>query len=242
MRITVANIEDLQTRGELKRLATFLFLKELYKNSCIFNYSIKSLAKKSGLSRHKVRQNINYFVENGWVRFHNKNLILCKNFATAKETGEWIIRKKEMFKGKSIKEICVILLSLCLKQKEKQFSWIQKIKHDLGKRNTNEAITLKDWKRALKAKAKYRITENGESESFKMTMEKIGELFNISRRAVSDLVKQWEKLNLVRVTRYYPEWKCFATNKAKISYKDFPGLFLCHNVIWEAKCNEYSFF
>src|ERR1035437_9821972 len=145
MNLSILNIVDLQNKGNLKRLSTFIFLKGLYKNSCIFNYNIKSLSKKSGLSRHIIRNNVEFFMDSGWCKMHHKNLIFRKYNRDPLYDGEWIIRKRNEFIGKTIKDITTILLSKVLKQKNVNFNWIQERLLDLKKSKTSKFIAIKDY-------------------------------------------------------------------------------------------------
>lgn len=242
MRVSTNYILELQQQGNLKKFATFIYMKALFKNSCVFKYNIKSLAKKSKLSRHIVRKNINFFLEQGWCKIHCGNLIFTKYSRTPQVEKEWIIRKKDIFIGKSIKEITTLLLSLVLKQEQNQFNWIQEIKHDLEKSRTSEWISPKDYKKAIKAQKKYGI-KSGESENFKISIHKISLMFNTSKATVCNILKQMQRMKLVRVIGYYPEYIGQCTAQMWKSVCDTPGLiWLSHkNMAFIKKCNEYEF-
>jgi len=238
MQLSVTSILELQQQGNLKKFATFMYLKQLYKNSCIFNYNINSLSTKSGLSRNKIRSNIKYFISKGWCTIHSGNLVFTKWDSRVK--GQWIIRDKNRFSGKSIKEITTILLSIILKQKNSQFNYIQEIKSDLEKSKSTKFIALADYKKAIKAKSRYSI-KPGESENFKMSIKSISKLFNVSMSSVSTMIGQMQRMALVTVIGYYPERLAYATKKAITSIEDVSGIFVHSNTIWKKKCNDYIF-
>ncbi len=158
--------------------------------------------------------------------------------------GVWVMRDKRAYKGKSIKEIVSILLSLVLKDKEVKFNWIQEKKRDLKKSNTTEFIDLKDYKKALKAQRKYGITTIGESDNFKITMLSIGNLFGVSKSTASNIIKSMQRMNLVRVTGYYPEYIGPCTTKMWKALEGVGGIMWLSgkNMVFKTRCNEYSFF
>jgi hypothetical protein len=66
-----------QFTGErlLRHYSTWLYLKRLYSNGCIFNYTIAGLSKKSGLSRTAIRKYVADFLKRGWCRMHHSHLV-----------------------------------------------------------------------------------------------------------------------------------------------------------------------
>lgn len=47
----------------------------MFRNSCIYNYNVHSLSKKSKISRTAIRRNIAIFMERKWCKMHHGNLI-----------------------------------------------------------------------------------------------------------------------------------------------------------------------
>ena len=179
----------------------------------------------------------------GWCRMHCGNLVFNK-YASKGVKGhkEFIIRNRSIFKDKSIKEIETILLSLVLKNKQAQHNYIQEVKSDLTKSATNEFLDLKAYKKAIKAKKKYGVIE-GEEFNFKLSVNTIGKLFGVSRSSASSLLKRMQRMALVRITGFYPEYIGHCTKAMWKAVGDTPGLIWLSgkNMVFIKRCNEYCF-
>lgn len=149
------------------KYANFVHLKTVYSNSCIYEYSAKSLADKSKKSRTFIKQNIDFFLKKGWCRMHGNNLIF-KTTNQLKELYEITQIRKCKLKYKDLESLKLSIYSKLIINKKKQVDYIIKMKHDLL-----NPCKLKDHKRAI--------------QRFKGENVEINEKFTISYLALSDL-------------------------------------------------------
>lgn len=241
MKLSTDHIKSIQTEGNLKKFATWFYLKNLYSNGCIFKYNIASLSKKSGLSRNLIRSHISFFLKKKWCRIHCNNLIFINISKTYADTGLHLTDHVNLFKGKTIKQIKIILLSLVLKKKEVQFNFIKKVNRDL-----NISRNLKVCKKAIKLRDKYKISSS-ESGNFKMKLSTIGKSFNCSKSTAYNMIKEMKEMKLVKIKSFPFKSIGICKNYVFESIKDIfinnnnSGIFYYNNRIFNKKCNEYMF-
>ena len=75
LKISWYTLQYANTKEHRDKFASFLIYKSLYSNSCIFDYTAISLAKKANTCQRTVQRHVTYFKKHGWVFFHQKNLI-----------------------------------------------------------------------------------------------------------------------------------------------------------------------
>lgn len=77
MKVNVIHVLELNQAKKLKYLAVFLKMKALYSNSCIYDFR-SAKCEKLNLSRPTLRKYVNCFIQLGWCRVHEGNLIFNK--------------------------------------------------------------------------------------------------------------------------------------------------------------------
>lgn len=174
--------------GDLNQLATFLYIKQIYSNSCIFNYTHKSMAKKTGLSESSVRRCMKFFKKNNMVRYHKKNVI----FKRLNEIKESPVRVKSKIKSKQLKEIKSELYAIILRLKANQAEWCSKLRHDLTK--CNKRVTVKLYKKIMKLdgfhKQEYRKDESDAVGRFKVSFRKMAKWLGKSIGSTHKIIKE----------------------------------------------------
>lgn len=237
MKLNILYIQEHLNEKSLKYFANFLYLKSLYSNSCIYNYTEQSFADKVGGSRSKWRKYVKYFIKQGWCRFHNKNLVFnkLKNIDTVKKK---VI--EEITNTLSPQVILDQLYHFALKVKQTQFNRFKKTNRDFLTPTNSKA-----YKSAKKAIRKHNITVQSnlsEGDRLKLSMVSIGDLFSCSPSKACTIIKRLERNDKIKV---YKEPKMFlkVTDKRMINSAIESGVFtyVKGNYLFKNPCNRYEF-
>jgi hypothetical protein len=237
LNINAVNLKTMVDSGHLKDYATFLWLKGLYSNSCILNYTQKSLSIKSGISLSGVRRYVKLFLDKGWCRMHKGNLVFNK-LKTFDHNKKKIIFKFQI--NDSVKQVLKDLQLFLLKKKQEDFYKLVKLSSDLSKPQNNKV-----YKNALKRVKKHDINKEslpGEGTEFSISMKKIALVLGCSIGSAAGKIKQMRQEGLV--------W-CVTGRKEIMPVKDpyyikwllnvHPNSYYHNGFIYSVCCNKYKF-
>lgn len=174
----------------MKELAFFLFIKYSYRNSCVFNFSVKSLAEKTGYSRTKVKRHTDIFLENGWCEFHGDNLIFNKysKFIQYKHTTRFSCKL-------TVQDILDQLYLYLLQNKKSQCDFAGKVRDDL-----KNPKCLSDYKRARKNRHRVNI-KSASSDNFSLSSIGASRLFCCSPTHAGKILRRLELRFLIKMKR-----------------------------------------
>lgn len=187
--VPIKIINECRDEAQLKQLADFIFIKTLYKNSCIYNASQSNLSRKTGFSRTKITKLLKTFKKNGWVRYHHNNLIFAWDkskygvFATINFiTQQDILNQLQLF---------------ILRNKRSQCLYANKLRKDL---NPSGYISLKDYKKAVKHDRE-RHYKGAICDDFVLSTKGAARLFNCSTSSANRILLNLEKQGLIFIKR-----------------------------------------
>ena len=80
-------------KNEQRALALFFKAKKAYKNSCYYNWSYSSLAKKLNLSIYIIKKYIPILIEKGFVYEHGDNLIFKSTYKIVNKDNDGFSKK-----------------------------------------------------------------------------------------------------------------------------------------------------
>jgi len=223
--------------GLIKEYAHFLYLKSLYKNGCVFNFTHLGLSKKSRLSRAAIKKHIKLFLDLGWCRIHSGNLIFNKReiFDESKQ----IIKTEFQIKS-TVKEILYDLYLIILKNKQKQFDSLRKLRHDI---DCSQNPYLKN--RAEKLLKKYGLNVNKlplANDELKVSTEKLSQLFKCSVGKCAGIIKTLKTSGLIQVfSDRNSIFKIYNKKMMKCIISENPGCYVSGNFVVKVECNKYRF-
>lgn len=231
MTIGLNTVKELQSKGKIKALATFIYLKSIHSNSCFFKPTLYSLSKKTGLSRTLLRKYLAYFIDQGWCEYHSGNLI----FKNVKKAG-LMSGKRYVIKSKSIKENVLYLQSLILKQRAAQYDWVRKVQRDI-----KQPSSVNDYKKAKQAYKKVNFNKSANAP-FSMSITNIGLMYGVSRSKAFQIVRDMKRSDLVNVLKPAKKLVAKLNSKAYSQVKDLmPNTYIYKGGIFKVEANQYIF-
>jgi len=170
------NTQLLQEVG-YKPMAFYLKLKSYYRNSTIYDYSLRKIARLAGCSTTLAKKNIELLKSHGLIEFHSGNLTL-KSLREFNETKRGI--EKVLISNKyTLQEYKDKLLLILLKRKIKQqtYTIVKSKRKERTKGNTCKTSVL--------------LAEISDKD-MAIGMDKLSEYLNISKSTLSLWVKKME--------------------------------------------------
>lgn len=235
--INKINLIAIAKSGRLKDLSAFLYLKSFYSNSCVFNYTQKSLAEKSGLSLSAVRKYIKSFLNSGWCKMHGKNLLFVK-LNKFDHNKKKVIVKFEI--ADSIKQIFKDLQLLVLKNKQNQFNRYKQLSLDL-----HTPQNLNSYKAAQRTVKRKNIDVDklpGEKDLMSISMSKIASMLGCSVGSAHNRIKELKKSNSILCVNGRKEIiKTSNMNQVKVLLEDIPNSYYHNGYVMAVSCNKYRF-
>ncbi len=243
MKINTLLIEQCSDNGELNHLSVFVYLKGIYTNSCIYNYTQEGMIKKSKLSRAKIRNHIPFFLKEGWAFFDGNNLILAKISSIDKNNKKKILVDLNTRK-QGIKPIYDKLLYELLKLKANQAKWYSKLCHDLKKMSKTQRLRVE--KRVAKKRPRFSVKnwnfgESG-SHTFKVSFRKLAIWFNCSIGKAHKIMKELCVTGWIEVlhTRALIAMEDSSVGRYRIEENN-KLFYTTNNQVCKTECNQYIF-
>ena len=166
-------------------MAVFIKLKSLYKNSCVYGFSYRSLSAKSGISINTLKKTIKFFLDKGWCRMHGFNLVFEKIYRVDDTNKKGVHVRFNLDKKHDYKYILKVLRLSLVKACGERFEFVKKISSDYIKPET-----LSDYKKAKAVVKRLEVFKPiSESEKFSISNRKVGSLFGRSKTTGSLLMK-----------------------------------------------------
>jgi hypothetical protein len=187
----------------MRELAVFMKLKSLYKNSCVYGFSYRTLSFKSGVSINTLKKTIKSFLDKKWCRMHNGNLVFnkIKDVDDTDEIG--VLVKFNLKKENDYKYILKVLRLSLVKACGDRFEYVKNTIRDY-----KNPGNLESHKKALKAIKRWGALKLiSESEKFCMSNRRIGSLFGRSKTTASLLMKFGVENGFVGLYKNYEQVK-----------------------------------
>lgn len=239
MQTNIQLIQVLTDNELLRKYAVFLRFKHTYSNSCIYNYSIKGLSCKLGLSRTSIRNNIQFFIDNGWAEMHGNNLMFISHKRLLQLYKIKLTKSIKLKKTTCVTKIVNNLRFELLKNKQRQFEFLKKVSRDLidpkGKGATDRLIKAKRFFRKSNSKP-IPLSENVKDLKLKISGESLGKIIGKSKSTISNLLRLKEQEGKVEITR-----KKHVLHKSLSWGPDMKGYYLCKGYWIKVSCNQYKF-
>lgn len=217
---------------EMRELAVFMKLKSLYKNSCVYGFSYRSLSFKSGVSINTLKKTIKSFLDKKWCRMHNGNLVFGKIKDVDDTDGRGVLVKFNLKKENDYKYILKVLRLSLVKACSDRFEYIKKISNDYIKPSN-----LESYKVARKAFCEGRLRKMiSASECFSMSNRNIGSLFGRSKTTASLLMKFGVENKMLDVFSNYKEMKISPDYAVETN-----GHWIFKGKVYQRKSNKISF-
>lgn len=234
--INESSVQDLAGKGLLKEFAYFLYLKSLYGNSCIFNYTQESLAAKANLPVSAIRKHVRVFINRGWCRIHRGNLVFLKVNSFLKSTTKVYVKFQI---SNNVKELYDDLSLMLLKIKQRQFDRYVKLKARLN--NWNPKVR----KAAMVYMDKFGIKERdlpSESDKLKMSMKSIAAYLGVSVGSAAGLIKRLRvDRRIVCVPSRTEVFWTWSKGCLKAKLEHTPNSYLSNGALFIVSCNSYVF-
>lgn len=236
--INIILTADLAEKGLLKEFAFFLYFKSKYRNSCIFDYSQKSVSEKFDLSRPIVKKYVDKLLKLGWCEMHHGNLIFkkLKNIDTFYHKRIYRLRVSQ--RG-GVKGVLRTLRLLVLKNKQISFDSLKQLKLDLS-----TPSNLGVLKRAKKLVKKIGVVPEklpSQEDRLRISMRKFAKMFGCSQGMAYNIIRDFkENGDIVCIPGGNVRLK-----KAKCPYlvrnflRQTKGTFYINGGIYKPQCNEY---
>lgn len=212
-------------------------MKSCFSNSCIYNYTQKSLAAKSGLTIGKVRKYVPFFIKMGWCRKHGKNLVFNKVstcYKAEKVIKAWFVIKRD------IKAVFNDLTLLIFRHKQQGFERIRQIGRDIN----NSQISESERRRMNRILDGLGLKTNDVprgNDKMKLSIQTIAQTIGMSVGTAHALITNWKRSGDVWCESDR-EVMCFCNNK-KMAYMaaEQYGGFVMNGYVIRVGCNRYDF-
>lgn len=217
---------------EMRELAVFIKLKSLYKNSCVYGFSYRSLSFKSGVSINTLKKTIKSFLDKKWCHMHNGNLVFGKIKDVDDSGVPGVLVKFNLKKENDYKYILKVLRLSLVKACSDRFDYVKSIIRDY-----KNPKNLDVHKKALKAVKNWgTIKLISESEKFCMSNRNIGSLFGRSKTTASLLMKFGVKNGFAGLYKNYEQVK-MSSHYAEES----KGYLIVGDKVFKRKSNKILF-
>ncbi len=175
-----------------RTFAYWTYLKHLYTNGTIYNFSFKSLSKKSGLSRRTLSRHIKNMLKLGLATMHKGNLTFKSKDKINKEYNLNTHKKRNYkIKYKTIKELVSQIHLVVLKEQGKRQEYIYNLKESVSDTSKSKWKVKKQNLKKLRNnfnlnryESKHNLSIEGyiknANKGFTIGLEKISKLYNCS--------------------------------------------------------------
>lgn len=194
-----------------------MYMKKLYTNGEFYNWSYRSICKKTGLSNTAVKKYVNYFIHFGWCKVIGKNLI----FKNRKST--WDSKSKNIVKLDVSGDTTMIYQNMLLS--------IFKVKH-------NQCLRMSQ--KEIKSKGQ----EIGEA-SVSLSINRIALLFKCKKTKAHRIISALIKRSLLKV--FIGRKTIRKATSDDISscmgkyFKWLKGHYVSGGFLVKVECNKYFF-
>jgi len=202
MNINAYQIEYHISRKELKEYATFCYFKYLYRNGCIYNYTSTRLATKCKYSASFIRKMVKIFIDKGWCRMHESNLIFNKSTHFNGTESKIRLYDEINIKRISIKEIIEYFELQIIRLHNSKFNKIKKLKRDLKSNKNSIRHKAEDYADSIGKKTKaQRDTLPDETAKLKLSNGKLSKIFGCSSGKASNIINRLCKKGFITIYR-----------------------------------------
>lgn len=176
----------------IRTLAILLLIKKKFANGTVYNYTLKRLSDRAGISRNGLRQHIAFLEENGFIRHHCGN-ITFKSFACLKDMYglyNCLNDRIEINKDSTLKEIVLNLRLLLFSEKWNQCMYVRFIRND-SRYNKGHKPDHKERRKRQDILARYGNESSGELINARVPISayKLGTTFGCSKGHASKIMK-----------------------------------------------------
>ena len=214
--IGLRTIKRYESKGQLKAVALAFIIKNTYANSCVYNYSPSSLAKKINVSYYSIKKYVDILISNGDASI-TTNGTLCihrMNYKVKEIIKGKLYHKRDLklnFKNEYSQKEEIIKLNLNKVEYLIRY-WILRVNGDQqqylvdSKKQVLDPTSKKKFKAAKRKLKKLGIDCSDLSEiQFKdgvtFTIETISNLLNVSITKLYAMFKYWTSIGIIKITR-----------------------------------------
>lgn len=214
MKASYPTLEYVADQKLIKELAFCLLLKGLFKNSCIYKETLKTLPRLLNCSKTKVNRGIKVIIDQKWGYWHSQNLILKSGSEIHELYSDY--KAKNFAKVNNKDEIHLALLKNKLKQKE----YIKAVLSDL------KSTTKRVVKSAYKKIGERKYVDDGTS------LKIVSKVFGISISQTSRILKKLEYLGRVKIIKRRQLVGVFNPKIFLILKEKIKGLYISGGYMW----------
>lgn len=231
--INIVNLSSIAEANRLKEFASFLYLKSLYSNSCVFNYTQVGLSKKSGLPLSNIKKCVKSFLSSGWCRVHKGNLVFNK-IKSFDHNKKKIIASVEITNPK---QILKDLQKLILNNLQDKFNRLVRLKADLL--NSYPKIS-RSAQRKVERLGLDPSKLPGENDMLSVSMNKIGKLFGCSVGSAASVIKELKTNGSILCVT---ERKLVEVHSLGVKpiMQEMPNTYYHNGNLFIVSCNKYIF-
>ena len=177
-------IEHHSAKGNLRKLAAFIFFKNIYVNNTFYKFNYTNTCKKTGLGRHVVKTSIDFFIKEGWCDYIGDKLYFKRLDDTVEEQIKRYSLKHDV--NGSINAIYYQLVALLFKRKKEQHDWLWKT------RNNDRKMFRDQWGQ---------LPSVYETFDFFLSYTRAGSLLGRSATTAYRVLKEMEKIGLAQIRK-----------------------------------------
>jgi hypothetical protein len=195
--LNISLVDESIEKGLEVQLAAFIKLKSIFRNSCYFDWSYRSISRKSGISTTTLRKCIPVFLEKGWCRVHCGNLVFNKiSVVDSGGKGKFrVVLRIEIKEEESYRDLVKRIRILLIERKYNCFQAAKNICRDY-----QNARNLDSYKKAKKAVERGWVRKKVScNDRFFMSNESIGKMFGRSASTASRLQKYGREKGVLKV-------------------------------------------
>ncbi|MEK6880545.1 MAG: hypothetical protein AABY22_13090 [Nanoarchaeota archaeon] len=224
----------------IREYSAWCKIKDVYVNSCFYNFNWSILANKIGVSRNTAKKYIEFFVKNGWAYYRDGNVILVSHdklkdlYGVKPESDNTI----QINSTDTIQQTVYKLRNGILVSKQLQFDYVQARTNDV-----QYPKGLKDYKRGLnffKKSDKNYLPEHASSH-YQVSTKALSKILNISKASVCNFIKRLVKEKKAIVFKTKPIKEKLTVPSRFAQYDLLPNQFIWKGFKYTTQCNQYKF-
>jgi hypothetical protein len=202
-------IQEAKRDHWINALSFLYYVKCRYKNSCLYNHSLRKTAKKLGISHQCLKNNLDILRSKKLIR-NSGNHIIFEGIKTVRKLFAKSKKDKHLCtillkKNHSLSEIKDLLNLKIIEMNLRQQKHMANLKQEYAYFKLPNYGTIKQWKR-LKKKVEYnKDIENAPVNHGFLSDSKLSSILNVSTRTVSKIKKRLKNLKLINYITERPK-------------------------------------
>jgi len=233
-KISFQVMQHFADQRRMRDLAFYVKVKGLYKNSTIYNYSVRRLSQLIDMSPSTVHGYMKRLEADGLIRRHSNNLTLCPQKDFSLQNGITYLKNVEVSCEGSVEAIMRAMRLEVLARKQRQAAYASNKSSDHTREKAHEAQRKAMWVNELF------VGENcykgASKDSLQISYVQLGNLFGLSKTGAYYFMRSLDG-SLFTKDRQYAPLNC-SSEIAKAN--DLDKLFLKDGVVCKQLPNVYT--